>query len=598
MRKNTMLRTSWLLIRLGLFLMLTLLWPSSLRAATIYVSSLGTGSGSGIDKDNTATLANALNTAKGNGEDDVLYLKTDAYSGTFSYTPDASDYTRSLHLSGGWNDTYTYKTLDPTITRLYGGSPGRIFDIAAGTAGMNFPVSFENITFQGGNVTGAPGAGIRAINSGGGIISKLSVSHCYFLQNVTNNTGGAIYANCAAEIMDSTFSYNSASTGGAIALVPPEAAAPFTVSLSPKIDRCSFDNNVCGNSSAGSDIYSTVSPVIRSCSFRGKDNGTNNGGAAIHHRRHSPGNYGFPPPPTCGTPSGTAEYVGKLTVINCTFSGKRSYYWGGAISIWDSNADIVNSLFVDNHAGLSTEDYGCGGGITIYDDCPNSVRTVNVWNSTFVKNRSFAGGDFCNGTNGQAIHNRIQTLRVVNSIFWDNGTNSIYNNGSLMVNYSDLEQAYAGTGNISTNPDFVDFNNNNFRLTSTSLCRDSGTEMPWGTFLYQLYPTSSDLDGRARMIDNVDMGAYEFDNQPFANAVGRGDPNLAYDPINNRYLAVYNYADGTGGGRLHGRLINPDGTPLAAEFPISEQKTYKRMNSAVAYDAQNNKFVTVWDILY
>jgi hypothetical protein len=257
---------------------------------------------------------------------------------------------------------------------------------------------------------------------------------------------------------------------------------------------------------------------------------------------------------------------------------------------------------VNNHAGLSDEDYGCGGGITIHDDCPNSNRTVNVFNSTFVKNRSYAAGDYCNRTNGEAIHNRYQTLRVVNSIFWDNDTNSIYTNqgGTTAVTNSDVEGGYTGTGNLNITPDFVDFTNNNFHLAATSPCKDTGTNNPSGTPLYQLYPTSSDLDGRQRILDGgisetVDMGAYEYDNGPYANASGRGDPNLAFDPVNNRYLAVYGYSNGTGGGWLYGRLINPDGTPYAAEFQISEQKSYNRMLSTVTYDAFHQKFVAVWD---
>jgi hypothetical protein len=111
-----------------------------------------------------------------------------------------------------------------------------------------------------------------------------------------------------------------------------------------------------------------------------------------------------------------------------------------------------------------------------------------------------------------------------------------------------------------------------------------------------LYPTSSDLEGRQREIDGtLDMGAYEYDSGPYANASGRGDPNLAYDPVNNRYLAVYGYSDGTGGGWLYGRLINPDGTPYADQFQISEQKSYQRMFSAAAYDAFHQKYVAVWD---
>ena len=113
-----------------------------------------------------------------------------------------------------------------------------------------------------------------------------------------------------------------------------------------------------------------------------------------------------------------------------------------------------------------------------------------------------------------AIDNRVETLTVYNSIFWDNGTagqSPIYTStgGTSSLYYSDYQHGWGGAGsnNISTDPAFFNFAGNNFRLTGGSPCKDTGTENPGGTFLYTLYPTSSDRDGRSRIIDStVDMG--------------------------------------------------------------------------------------------
>jgi hypothetical protein len=67
---------------------------------------------------------------------------------------------------------------------------------------------------------------------------------------------------------------------------------------------------------------------------------------------------------------------------------------------------------------------------------------------------STQGGGICQASSG--------TTSVYNCIFWGNTSSSALNKdffisggGSFSVNYSDVEQTYAGTGNISQNPLFV-----------------------------------------------------------------------------------------------------------------------------------------------
>ena len=122
-----------------LFLTLT---PSSLFAATIYVSSFGTGDGT--LPLTPANLKVALNTARANGQDDILLLQADTYyttsspAGGFSYIPESSDYTKSIKISGGWNSNFTYQNLDPNLTSLDGGGGYRVLDIRADGASFNF----------------------------------------------------------------------------------------------------------------------------------------------------------------------------------------------------------------------------------------------------------------------------------------------------------------------------------------------------------------------------------------------------------------------------------------------------------------------------
>ncbi len=578
-------------VRFTIFLSLILSGPS-IWAATMYVSPAG--GGSGASPGSPTTLQTALTASQGNGEADTIYLLAGSYiasGGPFSYNASQND---EVKLTGGWNAGFTaqYRGMDPaSMTALTGQNLNRVFEVRSETAGVTVQFTIENTAFLNGlaNVNGIHGAGLRSNCANGGTIN-LFVRRCLFQSNngvagASNTSGGGLFTNGHAEIYDSVFSNNAARGGGAIYFT---YVTPLTNALEPLVERCTFNNNkileytvgcttpgVSKCYDGGGDIFSRVSPVIRNSTITG--DGTLSGGGAIDH-----------------------GYGGNLRLINSTISGKRSWFWGGGIHIWDANAEIYNSLIADNAAGQSGV-WGRGGGIAIYDPSPESPRTVKVFNSTFVKNRSNGSSD---GLVGMAVDNRVQALTVYNSIFWDNGTAGQFpvytsTSGTTSVDYSDYQYGWSGTGsnNISTDPAFVNFAGANFRLTDGSPCKNTGTENPEGTFLYALYPTSSDRDGRSRIIDTtVDMGAYEFDNSPFANVTGRGDPNLAYDPVNQRYLAVYGIADGSGGSLLNGRLINPDGAPFAADFQISEQKSYKRLLSSVAYDAFNKKFVVVWDI--
>ncbi len=108
---------------------------------------------------------------------------------------------------------------------------------------------------------------------------------------------------------------------------------------------------------------------------------------------------------------------------------------------------------------------------------------------------------------------------VTNSIFWgDTATNGpeFYGTSST-VTYSCVQGGYSGTGNIVSDPNFVDAANDNLRLTRGSGCIDAGENAA--------VPVSVTMDnnGWARFINDVctddtgsgtvpivDMGVYEF----------------------------------------------------------------------------------------
>ncbi len=145
-------------------------------------------------------------------------------------------------------------------------------------------------------------------------------------------------------------------------------------------------------------------------------------------------------------------------------------------------------------------------------DCHYDPGRTTVENCLFWR-RDLAGAAI-NGNNwtcitsctiygyGTAI-NRAE--RVVNSILWGN-ERQIYIPSD--VSYCDVEGGYAGEGNISGDPLFIDLENGDFRLRSGSPCTDAGDNS--SPFLPE-----TDIAGMHRVLFGgksltVDMGAYEF----------------------------------------------------------------------------------------
>jgi hypothetical protein len=77
-------------------------------------------------------------------------------------------------------------------------------------------------------------------------------------------------------------------------------------------------------------------------------------------------------------------------------------------------------------------------------------------------------------------------------------------------------------------------------------------------------------------------------------------PAVAYNSQNDLFLVVwYGDHDTDGENEIYGRLIGSDGTPLAAQFRVSDMGPggdvdYDALNPAVAYNPIDNEFLVVW----
>ena len=219
----------------------------------------------------------------------------------------------------------------------------------------------------------------------------------------------------------------------------------------------------------------------------------------------------------------------------------------GGFSQQPSRAEVLNTLFHRNRALaevgaiLNTTEQTVSCGLCDEDDpCDGSEpATIVIVNSTIVDNHVIGTGR----TGG--VRSRRGVLDITNSVLWGNSDGDASTSkaheqlesdeGFGRLRHSCIETDQAGipqysdcdTGNIDDDPEFVDPDatdprDRDYRLQSTSPCRDTGDTVEillerWRD-VYDLdqngfveAPTP-DLDLTARRKNcHVDMGAYEYD---------------------------------------------------------------------------------------
>ena len=231
------------------------------------------------------------------------------------------------------------------------------------------------------------------------------------------------------------------------------------------------------------------------------------------------------------------------TVIGCVFEG-NSANLGGGIYVVSSSPTIVGCRFSQNSAtGDGGAIYNLYGSPALFN-CLMSANSaaelggaifsdlawLSLTNCTLTGNTAHSGGGIANYAGVEmTLSNCIlwANLATVGDVFsaqlWSTSS-------SETVNYTcieDLSAALGGEGNIDSDPLFVDSANGDYRLQSASPCIDAGHN--WSI----VGITDTDLDGNPRFTDDletpdtgcgvpvvVDMGAYEFQGDPFPVKLG------------------------------------------------------------------------------
>jgi parallel beta-helix repeat protein len=432
--------------------------------------------------------------------------------------------------------------------RLYSSDGPEVTTIDAN--GLNSPVvtcnngEDANTILEGFTITGGSGTTVSGYNYGGGMYnysSSPSVTNCNFSTNSVTGDGGGMYnkqwssptvPNCSFTgnsaayagggmdnrydsspiVVDCTFSQNTAGTDG--------GGMENNTRSNPTVINCLFTENTATSSGGGLSNLNTSSPMVTNCTFSGNSVSNGYGGGMNNYNKSTP------TVSNCTFSSNTASINGggicnstssSSTMGNCTFTGNTASYYGGGMYNYSSSPTVTNCIFNHNIAQQAS-----GGGIANYDGSQSIVT-----NCTFSGNKTIGGG-------GGGIRNWNSSPTVTNCILWDNEPDEISSDGTSapVVNYSDIQGGHIGTGNINTDPNFVDANNPdpnlvNLRLLPDSPCIDAGdtTAVPSGILV--------DADGNQRGLDDpaspdtgvnvlgvtVDMGAYEFLPCPIAGDI-------------------------------------------------------------------------------
>ena len=156
--------------------------------------------------------------------------------------------------------------------------------------------------------------------------------------------------------------------------------------------------------------------------------------------------------------------TGSTDVRNCVISGNEaqagvgggggaSVAWGGGIYISSGLLNMANSIISSNITSASTMG---GGGVYI----ESAVHNSSILNCTLAYN------------NTEGLDSRTTNTSVMNSILYFNAGGGTQVVGVTNVTYCDVQNGFAGTGNINVQPIFR--STSDLIIVPGSLCIDRG----------------------------------------------------------------------------------------------------------------------------
>lgn len=319
------------------------------------------------------------------------------------------------------------------------------------------------------------------------LFGNLIATNCIFKDNISK-FGGAIYSNTAGTEI--------------------------------KVTNCVFENNQSG---IGGAIYTRFTKLsAQGCRFK-------NNGRVISAATGA---------------GGGAIYIinAEAYILNCSFTGNDASApisltgYGGAIYVTGNvNLELSNSLFTGNSAQGGTG--GLGGAICI-NSPSNSIIKCKLSNLTIANNYAqIAGGIYLNNSHPFHIENCILAkntalpgnnpdmyLATSNVQCISNGGNLIGSIGVSPGTFTSGTNDLIGTNASPINPMFIQLGSTppsidgDYHLNVCSPAINGGINSNISLDTYNYFglgstaQISKDLDGNARIFQNVDKGAYEHLN--------------------------------------------------------------------------------------
>ena len=349
---------------------------------------------------------------------------------------------------------------------------------------LNVNTILDGLIITGGYATTEGGVGY-----GGGIYvlqtynGSFKIKNCVIKDNYSMGYGGGMYIyNSHPLIENCVFRSNAAYSGGAMDLQGCNAT----------IKNCQIYENIATGHSlhwgegGGIRIGSYSSPKIFNNSF------TNNyaeykGGCLFNSNNYELTFYNNEVSRNQGKDGGALFLDGNSYLFNNLFINNTARRYGGAVYMdYSGFGEFINNTVVLNTARDQ------GGGLYTFGPGPN------VTNSIFYNNSSPLGPQ----------------IRTYNNV----GNSPIFRYCNIqggLENIGTYGTANGYQNNLDVNPSFTDAVNNNFRLQANSALINSGntTIFPasWPSSNGQLiYFPNTDMDGNQRIVNSIDIGAYEY----------------------------------------------------------------------------------------
>ncbi len=491
----------------------------------------------------------ALNEAAQNGEDDVINVLAGDYdlSETLFYIPNETE-----------NYSLTIQGEDLSTTKLNANREFRILYLNLRNIDNdeNVKIEIKNISFENGFHLGNGGAiDIE------GELAQLNIENCNFSNNYAPY-GGAVFILTEGDINVSGTSFvnNSGKVGGALLYLVDKGFINLKGNIF-KENKVTYDGGAIA-------LYLSNGKVILS-SNKIEENLSGKYGGGIF------------------ASVGDSLFVINNNVFfkNTALNYRKETGQGGALYINSSKGNIyvVNNTIVKNSA------YNKGGGIysSLYYEEASALIYNNIIRDNRLNTEAPYGEDIY--INNDYTQDGVVLASKV-SLFNNNlGKNANVDNPNSEDLYIKEASTYQQGNNIFDNPMFVDIDNGDFHIKSSSPCINTGNNDILTTLSDMDIDVDTDIDGDNRIFDNVvDIGADEYlapDIEVAPEMLDFGEFMLGDEPVTKTFTIM-----NVGRGILKFKSIWLWGVERKA-YKITDNQC---INAELAYEDTCNISVTIY----